>query len=745
VPSTSAPSDDILVALVVEPEAGLRNRLIKALEAYSIEVISAGSSREALALLDLHPVRALVIDAQLPSTSGFDLVRSVRQHPRGARAAVIIVTSVRWTPFQKAAALHQMGLLDLLVKPVDPSHVAELLVGALTSEPPAGSWGRESLVEEPPDRLHDTMVGGGAPPLFPPEHELGSGGALEDRPEDTRVDSRDADLPEGDTQVEANGVAARMAAKAGDDATEIGPPPLDPRQLADPASHSEKRQVERATRAARAGPVELRGNLTRTPFPQLMHNLYQRRATGALFLLADRVKKIVYFKEGHPSYIKSNRLSECLGKVLVREGMITEGQCRESLRRMAETTRQQGTVLIEMGVISPHDLVVGLELQLRIKLMDIFSWARGEYLFRRESRVPSDVITLEVSSASLVADGVRAAWDEERLSAALTPYLDRYPTPNANPEMRFQEIVLDPEEQNLLDHIDGSRTLRQILADSALTGRKAKAVAYVLLVTDVIEPREAPSAPQPEQDMQAQLPPQHEEEESLRQRLAAELLSLRQRDAFGVLGLRAGCSDREAREAHGRAARDFHPDRYRHLSGETRRLAQELFHIVNAAFERISTAALREQYRRDGMQRPTDGEGTAGEVALEAEEARQRAKQLMRRQAWAEARQLLTLAVSLCPDAGDLRALLAWSTYRSDTESASMVRSAIRELRQAIELNPRHHEAYLFLGRIYAGMGKTILAEKQFEKALQCNPDCQEALDELKIQKERRPPRRFRL
>jgi hypothetical protein len=41
-------------------------------------------------------------------------------------------------------------------------------------------------------------------------------------------------------------------------------------------------------------------------------------------------------------------------------------------------------------------------------------------------------------------------------------------------------------------------------------------------------------------------------------------------------------------------------------------------------------------------------------------------------------------------------------------------------------------------------MGKNILAEKQFEKALQCNPDCSEALDELKIQKERRPPRRYR-
>jgi len=73
--------------------------------------------------------------------------------------------------------------------------------------------------------------------------------------------------------------------------------------------------------------------------------------------------------------------------VLVREGMIAEAQCKESLHRMKESRRQQGTVLIEMGVISPHNLVVGLELQLRAKLMDIFSWTRGEFLFKRDAKI----------------------------------------------------------------------------------------------------------------------------------------------------------------------------------------------------------------------------------------------------------------------------------------------------------------------------------------------------------------------
>jgi CheY-like chemotaxis protein len=723
---------------VVEPEAELRQQLTQALDQYGAEALTAEGARQAFDLLDRYPVGALVIDAQLPTMSGFDFVRSARQHPRGASAPAVIITSVRWTPFQKAAALHQMGLLDLLVKPVDPTHVAELVVGAMSSEPLTG-WEQDTQVggagpgsaEQEP---RDTLVGDRAA-LFPPE-VLDADVPGVDVPDDTRVEGQDRDTQvqgQERTHVDED---PRLAPEDAEP-TEVG---FDPRNLADPASHSEKRQVERATRAARAGPIALRGNLTRTPFPELLHDLYQRRATGALFLLNDQIKKIVYFSEGHPSYIKSNRLSECLGKVLVREKMITESQCRESLRRMAETTRQQGTVLIEMGVISPHDLVVGLELQLRVKLMDIFSWDRGEYLFRRESKVPADVISLDVSNATLIVDGVRTAWEDSRLEEALAPHVDRYVEPNPDPEMRFQELSLDADEQALLDQVDGTRTLRQILADSPLPARKGRVVAYVLLATAACQLRDAPLA-----SVDAPAPLEEPGEDSLRERLATELVSFRQRDDFGVLGLSSGCTDHDVRGAHARAAREFHPDRFRHLSGETRRMAQELFRMINAAAGRIATAELRESSRRERRQPGQDDPGSStGEVALEAEETRRQAKRLIRRHKWAEARQLLTVAVGLCPDAGDLRALLGWATYKSDPESAGMVRTAIRELRGAIELEPRKHEAYLYLGRVYAGMGKTILAEKQFEKALQCNPDCNEALDELKIQQKRRPSRRFR-
>jgi tetratricopeptide (TPR) repeat protein len=354
-----------------------------------------------------------------------------------------------------------------------------------------------------------------------------------------------------------------------------------------------------------------------------------------------------------------------------------------------------------------------------------------------------------VSNATLIADGVRTCWDSERIEKALQPFMNSYPICSPSPEMRFQELELNPQELSFLECIDGSRTLRQLLSDTSLPRVKACAVAYILLAAGVIEARQ--QAQQPEALQEHPTVPSPAKEENVRETLAAQLVSLQQRDAFGVLGLPAGANDDQVHQAYSDLATEYHPDRFRHLSAETRQMAQQIFDLISGAYQRVASVELRGLYRKESsdlIRIPGSAGGSAGGSvggsALVAEQHRKDGLALMQQGRWGEARQLLNSAVQLCKDAGDLRALLAWSTYKSDPENASMVRLAIRELRKAVSLDPKQFQVYLFLGRIYAAMGKNILAEKQFEKALQCNPDCSEALDELKIQKERRPPRRYR-
>jgi curved DNA-binding protein CbpA len=511
-------------------------------------------------------------------------------------------------------------------------------------------------------------------------------------------------------------------------------------QLADLASRQEQREVERRTREVQASRVEMRGNLTATPFPKLLNALYRRRDTGGLFLLRDNVKKIVYFKDGHPSYVKSNLLSECLGKVLVREGLITEAQCKDSLRIMKESRRQQGTVLVELGIISPQNLVVGLELQLRAKLMDIFSWTRGEYLFKNDAKVPSEVIRLDTSTAALILEGIRQTWDAARLEEALEPHWERYIVPNPDPELRFQELALLEDEQALLDSADGQHRLRQLLARTALPRQRAMAVAYALLCTRVVEPREDPISTEQLERRPSRSP--RAADQPVREQLAQQLLSLRQRDAYGVLGVSATSSDTAIEQAYSSLAREYHPDRFRGSSADTRQLADEIFAIIYQAYRKVATAQLREQYRQRYTTQEMREVSASGGDALTAERLKREALELAQKHQWRQALERMERAVALRPGAGDLWTLHAWVTYQSDPHDQATAQRATRLLRRAIELEPKQHQAYVYLGRIYSAMGKAILAEKQFEKALQCKPDCDEALEALRQQRARRPPRR---
>jgi len=71
--------------------------------------------------------------------------------------------------------------------------------------------------------------------------------------------------------------------------------------------------------------------------PELLHQLYSKKATGLLHLQRGEAKKIIYIKEGYPVFARSNVLSECLGRMLVQEGVITQVDCDASVERSKES------------------------------------------------------------------------------------------------------------------------------------------------------------------------------------------------------------------------------------------------------------------------------------------------------------------------------------------------------------------------------------------------------------------------
>lgn len=209
-----------------------------------------------------------------------------------------------------------------------------------------------------------------------------------------------------------------------------------------------------------------KGSLRRFGFARLLREVARGRMSGSLYLLSAQTKKVVFFEEGYPIFVRSNVLSECLGQILAQEGLITQEQCEQTLEAIRRTGKKQGELLVEMGILSEGNLRYGLEAQLRAKLFDIFSWDDGRYQFKRDPPNLQFGIKLDTTPEGVIIEGIQDVFDDAAAREGLATYLDKYPTLRED-DAQIDKLQLLPEERFHIATLDGSRTLTQILEATA--------------------------------------------------------------------------------------------------------------------------------------------------------------------------------------------------------------------------------------------------------------------------------------
>jgi two-component system response regulator RegA len=117
--------------LVVDDDATFRTRLVRAFQDRGLEVTAAANYEEAMAAARADTPELALVDLRLPTQSGLDVVRSLRQ----LDATTIIVVLTGYGSIATAVESVKLGAATYLTKPVD----ADQILAAFNGETPSGS------------------------------------------------------------------------------------------------------------------------------------------------------------------------------------------------------------------------------------------------------------------------------------------------------------------------------------------------------------------------------------------------------------------------------------------------------------------------------------------------------------------------------------------------------------------------------------------------------------------------------
>lgn len=529
-------------------------------------------------------------------------------------------------------------------------------------------------------------------------------------------------------------------------------------------------------------PVPFAGRLRDHHLSAILTYLQRAQKTGPLILKRNDQEKIIWINGGDVIFASSRYSGDGLGELLLRTGRISLQHYEEASNEVRRTQKRLGTILVEIGYLKPKELFQAVSEQVHEIILSLFTWIDGDYRFDEGPLPTQEVITLKMSTANLILDGTKRVQDWSRLRMQLPP-LDSVIELTDDPLILFQDFRLSDLEQQVLSLVDGKRPISAIFAASPLNAFDTIKLLVAFLQTGLARPLPAapPTEPAAEPDVKAAETPadvpietpasvlplseildatggepapaaarprvfageetQAEIKDSMfrrvdenvltRQKIVEAFQMLPAQNHYEVLGVAASASRDEIKRAYFRLAKAYHPDRhFQQGLDDVKEKLEALFHRITEAYDQLLMESRRKEYdlelvRQRGARRGSRG-GEKGQATAALAQVKQ-GDAALRQGDLDRAVYFYEQAVREDPDNalhhGKLAQVLA--RFRGRAKDAEF------EFKRAIELDPARADNYLGLGLLYRRGGLDQRALRQFEAALQWDPENAQAKEEM--------------
>ncbi len=429
--------------LLVDDNHELLRLLGRLVEGEGWKPVTCARGKAALDAIGTEKPAVGVVDILLPDMMGYDVGAALKK----AGIPYVFMTGIFKGSRAASEARVQHGAAGFFEKPFEAKKLLEAIRGLLPPEPPA-------RVEPPPQTAAD---------LDDFDVEV----AVEaEEPVDALELTGKVEVTEGrhvSAVIRGLSLQAARVTPTGRAAAPAQPKP------------------------PRTGPPEegeLRDNL-----PDLVSAFWLALQTGELAVQRGKVKKAIYFERGRPCYAISNLVADRFGPFLVRVGKLTTAQLELCQAAVEKRGRKTGDVLVEMGILKEAEKIYYVAQQMKAIAYSLFAWEEGQYRIHFADRAAREATKIDMHPAHLIWRGVKKLYHPDRL-ARLLPFGDKL-IPTQQPAYGLHEVELDVWEAQLLPHVDGTRTVKELVALAKKPESIVRATLWSLVALEILEKRAA--------------------------------------------------------------------------------------------------------------------------------------------------------------------------------------------------------------------------------------------------------------
>ena len=246
-----------------------------------------------------------------------------------------------------------------------------------------------------------------------------------------------------------------------------------------------------------------------------MLGLERFEATAVCSGTSRGVRTVFHFHAGQLVWVAGGAVETTLGRLLRKEGLLTDEQYSTVIERMSEALEKGeelrfGDAAVQFGFLKPVQIAHALREQAHRKVVDCLGCRKFDIDVSDSPAAAKAVAVgprVDLSLQAAVTDGVRLNWDEDRCAEFVADMVDARPTLRVDAAALAARLGLGMADMALVASIDGTRTTREIVTSSSLGTEQALRLFAALVVLEAAAVPAKPVAAKAAARSRASAPP----------------------------------------------------------------------------------------------------------------------------------------------------------------------------------------------------------------------------------------------